>query len=103
MTSRSPCVSSPETDSSVNSSPELDQAERTPACRNALQQRNRQDFGVAEVGLGVRRVPPLGHKGMGFQEFVHKAVDHEHSVSQRTPRRAGGLLGWAVSKTASGA
>ena len=48
--------------------------------QDALQQRNRQDFGVAEVGLGVGRVPPLGHNGLGFQEFVHKAVDPEHSV-----------------------
>jgi len=48
--------------------------------QDALPQRHRQDCGGAEVGLGVGRVPPLGHNGLGFQEFVHKAVDHEQSV-----------------------
>ena len=48
--------------------------------KDALQQGERQHFGITKGGLRVGRPPPLGQDRMGFQEFVHKAVDRNHGV-----------------------
>src|SRR5712691_4081977 len=46
--------------------------------KTPLQQGHRQHFGIAELGLGVRRVTPVGQARMGFQEFVHKTIEFDH-------------------------
>ncbi len=43
--------------------------------------------------------PSLSAEGAGTR-YAPKRYPRDQGKSQRTPREAGGLLGWAVSKTA---
>jgi hypothetical protein len=46
--------------------------------KHPLQQGNRQHFGITELRLGMRGVPPVGQLRVGFQEFVHKTIEFNH-------------------------
>jgi hypothetical protein len=55
--------------------------------KHPLQQGNRQHFGITELRVGVRRVPPVGQARRGFQEFVHKTIAFDYlMLHARTPR-----------------
>src|SRR5713101_3724169 len=43
--------------------------------KDPLQQGDGQHLSIAERGLRIRRVPPLGESRVTFQKFVYKAVD----------------------------